>query len=132
MPRALWALVGGRPVVQVELHVPEGRTERRTLLADTGAGTIDSKFELVLTDEDCQLCGGQPFESIDLRGAYRGSHWVYLVHVRIPIIGQNRRFRAVGVETAPPGLDGIACFRFLSNFAFGNFGDRETFGIETL
>lgn len=131
MPRAVWSLVGGRPVVQIELHAPEGRTETRTLLADTGAGALRSKFELVLREEDCELCGGRPSQAVNLRGAYDGAHWVYLVHVRIPIIGQNLHVRAVGAKAAPPGLDGIACYRFLSNFTFENFGVREQFGIET-
>lgn len=73
----------------------------------------------------------RPSESINLRGAYEGSYRVYLIHVGIPEIGLDRHFRAVGVETAPPGLDGIACYRFLNDFTFGNFGAQEQFGIET-
>lgn len=130
MPRAVWPLADGRPVVQVELHTPEVRSAIRTLLADTGAGTIRSEFELILDEDDCLLCGGRPFQSVKLRGAYHGTFPVYLIHVRIPVLGQDRYFRAAGVRTLPPGLDGIACFRFLSRFTFGNFGSRDQFGIE--
>jgi hypothetical protein len=38
---------------------------------------------------------------------------------------------AVGVPTAPPGLDGIACFRFLNRFTYGNFGNPNEFGLGT-
>jgi hypothetical protein len=131
MPRALWALVGGRPVIDVELRSPEGLTATRTLLADTGAGTLRSGFELILTEKDCRTYGDRPSQSISLRGAYEGSYKVYVIHLSIPEIRLARHFRAVGVDAAPPGLDGIACYRFLSNFTFGNFGLREQFGVET-
>jgi len=132
MPRAIWALVGGRPVVQVELHTAEGRTATRTLLADTGAGTLRSGFELLLRDEDCRLCGSRQMQSVCLRGAYEGEYWAYMLYVRIPMLGQNRYVRTLGVENVPPGLDGIACFRFLSQYAFGNLDGPNSFGLERL
>lgn len=130
MPRAVWSLAGGRPVVQIELHIQEGRTATRTLLADTGTGTQRSKFELILKEEDCHLCGGRPFQAVNLRGAYDGEYLGYLIHVRIPSLGQNRHVRALGVTTPPPGLDGIACFRFLNQFTFGNLAGPESFVLE--
>jgi hypothetical protein len=39
--------------------------------------------------------------------------------------------RAVGVPNAPKGLDGIAGFRFLNRFTYGNFGNALEFGLET-
>lgn len=39
---------------------------------------------------------------------------------------------AVPANALPTGLDGIAAFRFLNRFAYGNFGAPEHFGLETL
>jgi hypothetical protein len=36
-----------------------------------------------------------------------------------------------GVPANPPGLEGIAGFRFLNRFTYGNFGNPAEFGIET-
>jgi hypothetical protein len=36
----------------------------------------------------------------------------------------------VGVPYPPPDFDGIACFRFLNRFTYGNFGDKNAFGLE--
>jgi hypothetical protein len=30
----------------------------------------------------------------------------------------------------PRPFDGIACFRFLNRFTYGNFGDPNQFGLE--
>lgn len=132
MPRAVWPLVAGRPVIQIELQTSGGGPATRTLLADTGAGTLQSEFELILEEDDCLLSGGRPFQPIQLRGAYSGSFPVYLIHVRIQTLDADYYLRAVGVESAPPSLDGIACFRFLSRFSYGNGGDPNQFGLEVL
>lgn len=130
MTRAVWPLQDGRPVIRLELHLPNGTSAARTLLADTGAGTARSEFELVLDEEDCLLSGAFPCDPIQLRGAYEGVYPVYLLCVRVPWMQEDQDVRAIGVERTPSGLDGIACFRFLNRFTFGNFGDREQFGIE--
>jgi hypothetical protein len=39
---------------------------------------------------------------------------------------------AVPDALLPPGLDGLAGFRFLNTFNYGNFGDPDQFCLETL
>ncbi|HEX3148361.1 MAG TPA: hypothetical protein VHR66_09780 [Gemmataceae bacterium] len=103
----------------------------RELLADSGAGTNRAGFELLLDQSDCQDCGGLPVKPIILGGAYSGTFPVYLIRVQIPALGFDRRVRAVGASRCPSGFEGIACFRFLSRFHYGNFADPEAFGLET-
>jgi hypothetical protein len=38
----------------------------------------------------------------------------------------------VGVSSVPRGFDGIACFKFLRRFSYGNFGNPDGFGLEPL
>ena len=59
MPRAQWALENGRPAIEVLLRVSAGRSVSRSLLADTGAGSLQSGFEVVLDERDCSSAGGQ-------------------------------------------------------------------------
>jgi hypothetical protein len=51
--------------------------------------------------------------------------------VQIPALGFDRAVRAVAVPRVPPGLGGVAGFRFLNRFTYGNFGDPGLFGLET-
>jgi hypothetical protein len=131
MPRAQWPLLHDRPTVEVILTiVPGGQQVVRNLLADTGAGTAQADFELILDEQDCLYCGGVPIQGIVLGGAYVGSYPVYIVEVSIPGLGFNRMVPAVGVPKVPAGFDGIACFRFLNRFGYGNFADPNQFGLE--
>jgi hypothetical protein len=107
-----------------------GQQVTRDLLADTGAGTTNAGFELLLEESDCLLCGGIPARPIVLGGAYMGSHPVYLVRVQVSGLAFDHHLRVVGVSAPPSGLDGIACFRFLNRFTYGNFGDPGQFGLE--
>jgi len=100
------------------------------LLADTGAGSQASSFQLILEEDDCLLCGGFPYPPVALGGAYVGSFPIYDLVVRVPALGFNQRLRVVGVPSALAGFDGIACFRFLNRFTYGNFGDPGQFGLE--
>jgi len=77
------------------------------------------------------LCGTSASYMISLGGAYTGSYPVYLIHMEIPLLGVAGAFRAVGLPTTPQGLDGIAGFRFLNRFTYGNFGSPNEFGLET-
>jgi hypothetical protein len=132
MPRVQWPFQGGRPVVPVALNLPVGgQSIFRNLLADTGAGEDNSGFELLLEEHDCLLCGGKLVQAVTLGGSYVGSFPVYRVRVQIPALGFDQFLRAVGVPTNPPKLGGIACFRFLNQFTYGNFGDSKQFGLET-
>ena len=50
---------------------------------------------------------------------------VALVSVLLALTSASGREMA-----APPGFEGIASFRFLDRFTFGNFGDPGQFGLE--
>ncbi len=131
MPRALWQLHLDQPTVEVNLTLAQGgQTIQRRLLADTGAGTARAGFELLLDEHDCLLAGGSPIQPVTLGGAYTGSFPVYLVRIELPLLGFAQFLPVVGVSQNPQGFDGIACFRFLNRFAYGNFGDPQQFGLE--
>jgi hypothetical protein len=131
MPRMLWPLRHGRPCVQVVLTLTSsGQPVPRNLLADTGAGSRTAPFHLILDEDDCILCGGNPLQPVQLGGAYAGSFPAYGISVRLPALGFDQNLRAVGVPSAPVGFDGIACFAFLDRFTYGNFGDPSQFGLE--
>ena len=131
MPRVQWPLQHGRPCLQVILALaPEGQPLPRTLLADSGAGSLLSGFELILEEDDCVLCGGVPGQSISLGGAYTGSFPIYELRVQLPALGFDQKIRVVGVPSAPAGFDGLACFSLLNRFSYGNFGDPSQFGLE--
>jgi hypothetical protein len=107
-----------------------GQDYPRTLLADTGAGSRTSVFELLLDEDDCLLCGGNPLQPVLLGRAYTGSFPTYGISVRLPALGFDQNLRVVGVPSVPAGFDGIACFAFLDRFTYGNFGDASQFGLE--
>lgn len=131
MSRAIWPLHQGRPAVQVSLTLAlSHQLLPRLLLADSGAGSMRSDFELILAEDDCLLCNGRAGQMIKLGGAYRGTFPVYLLPVQIPLLGVDQIVRAVGVPSPPAGFEGIACFRFLNRFAYSNFGDPGQFGLE--
>jgi hypothetical protein len=131
MPRVVWQLQHGRPAVEVTLTGPTGGHQvLRTLLADTGAGAMTSRFEILLRDTDCLQLRGIPLHTVVLGRAYKGRHRVYLIRAQIPALGFDRRVRAVAVASPPTGFDGNACLRFLNFFTYGNFGNRHEFGLE--
>jgi hypothetical protein len=73
MPHVQWPLRRGRPCVQIVLNLAQGGQPLvRSLLADTGAGSQVSSFELVLDENDCLLCGGIPDQPVTL---VRRVHW---------------------------------------------------------
>jgi hypothetical protein len=55
---------------------------------------------------------------------------VYLVEVRIPALKFRDFVPAAGVSRVPDCFEGIACFRFLNRFHYGNFADGTRFGLE--
>lgn len=133
MARVLWPHRNGRPCVVIELSpVLGGQPFSRTLLADTGAGSQSSVFDLILDEDDCLLCGGFQYLSVRLGGAYAGSFPLYDLPVQLPALGFAKNLRVVGVPSVPKGLDGIACFHFLNDkhgclgiiFSFGERGSR--------
>jgi len=131
MLRVQWPLRQGRPCVEVVLTLaPGGQPCPRTLLADSGAGSQTAKFEFILAEDDCLLCGGVALPGVTLSGAYLGAFPIYDLPVEVPALGFDQRLSAVGVPAVPAGFDGIACFRFLNRFTYGNFGDPSQFGLE--
>ena len=129
MPPVQWPLRRRRPHIEVRLPVAKGTRVRR-LVADTGAGSDKAPFELVLLERDCIGSGGILAGQVSLGGAYAGWFNVYSVSVRIPKLSFRANLEVVGVSKAPEGFDGIACFRFLNRFHYGNFGDPDRFGLE--
>ena len=130
MARVVWPLLRDQPRVEIVLSFAAGQDVVRHLLADTGAGTARAGFELILAESDCLKAGGRPAQSVSLSGAYVGSFAVYVLHVRIPNLGFAQPVRSVGVPGVPPGFSGLAAFRFLNRFTYGNFGDPGQFGLE--
>jgi len=131
MPRVSWPLLHGRPRVQLILPLPGGSQQlARDLLADTGAGLATSPFDFLLAQSDCLPLSGQPFSSVILGRAYTGRHPVYMIRVRLPGLGFDHYLRAVGVPSPPAGFGGVACFPFLNQFTYGNFGNATQFGLE--
>jgi hypothetical protein len=131
MARAQWSLVRGRPIVPVVLTLqPGSQRVKRNLLADTGARAAHGGFDVLLAQTDCRLCARKQLKPVVLGGAYAGLFPVYVVRVEIPELAFNHYIRAVGVPTVPAGLGGLACFRFLNRFSYGNFGNPAQFGLE--
>jgi len=132
MPRALWPLLQDRPAIQVILtQVQTGQPLARMLLADTGAGRANSRFDLILDEDDCVLAGGVIVSGVDLSGAYNGNFTRYMVRIRVPMLGFDRLLPVVAVPEVSNDLDGIACFAFLNRFTYSNFGNPTLFGLET-
>jgi hypothetical protein len=76
------------------------------------------------------MCGGIPAHPVTLGGAYLGSFPVYVVRLQIPTLSFDHYIRAAAVPACPAGFNGIAGFRFLNRFTYGNFGDPGQFGLE--
>jgi hypothetical protein len=131
MPATQWRIQNDRPVIEVRLPLPGGAQELiRRLVADTGAGTRQSVFQMILEESDCSHCGGIFMGNVQLGGAYRGSFPVYLVRVHIAQLDFDEPVPVVGVSQVPKGFDGIAAFRFLNRFHYGNYGKPDYFGLE--
>jgi len=131
MPSQFWRLSGGRPTIEVELT--DATTDEplaRLLLADTGAGDALAGFELILHEDDCERCSDGASHSASLGGAYSGLFPVYYLRVQIPAIGFDHIVPVVGMADTSNDFDGIACFRFLNRFTYGNFGNANGFGLE--
>ena len=132
MSHVSWPLLGERPVIQIVLTLAQSdQKTARSLLADTGAGKRNAPFELLLDEHDCLLAGGKSTHAVVLGGSYRGSFPLYVIRVEIPQINFADDLYVVGVPNPPKHLEGIAGFRFLNRFTYGNFGMAGEFGLET-
>jgi hypothetical protein len=132
MPAAQWVLQNDRPVIEITLSASGGREIVRKLIADTGAGSWQSVFQLILDENDCLHAGAILIDHVQLGGAYSGSFPVYLAEVRISRLKFDEPVPVVGVSQVPAGFDGIAGFRFLNRFLYGNFGSPGYFGLDAL
>jgi hypothetical protein len=132
MAAAQWLLQNDRPVIEVVLPGSGGEDLVRLLLADTGAGTRQSVFQLILDENDCLQSGAILVHHVQLGGAYSGMFPVYLVNVRIALLNFDEPLPVVGVSRVPPGFNGIAGFKFLNRFQYGNFGNPDYFGLDLL
>ena len=132
MAAARWAFQSDRPAIEVALRLPGGQDRACGLIADTGAGSRQSVFELILEEQTCIACGGILMGHVQLGGAYSGSFAVYLLNVQIAQLSFDQPVPAVGVPQAPQGFDGIAGLKFLRRFHYGNFGAPDQFGLDRL
>jgi hypothetical protein len=132
MPRVTWPLRHGCPSIRVVLTLAAGSQALSLfLLADTGAGSSTSQFELILEESDCLLCGGNSIATVSLGGAYTGRFPLYVLPVQIPELGFDVPVGVAGVPTNQKGFEGMAGFPFLNRFTFSNFGNPAEFGLET-
>jgi hypothetical protein len=132
MARAQWPLRHRRPIIEIVITLAQGGQKvTRCILADTGAGAMDDPFDIMLDEIDCLMCGGVPAHSIPLGGSYSGTYPVYVVPIEIPSLSFAEPLLVVGVTETPKGFDGIAAFRFLNRFTYGNFGDPAAFALES-
>ena len=132
MARAQWSLRNGRPIIEIVITLAQGGQKvTRSILADTGAGAVHDPFDILLDEVDCLMCGGKPVKSVSLGGSYKGTHPIYIVPVELPSLNFKDKLFVVGVADTPEGFDGIAGFRFLNRFTYGNFGDYGSFALET-
>jgi hypothetical protein len=132
MPAAQWLLHNDRPVIEIELSTSAGQDLIRILVADTGAGTRQEVFQLLLDEKDCLQCGAILIDHVQLDGAYSGVFPVYLLDVGVPLLHFDEPVPVIGASQVPPGFDGIACFMFLNRFHHGNFGNPDFFGLDPL
>ena len=127
----MWPLLRGKPRIEVVLfQAIDGCQTTRNLLADTGAGSNQALFDLILEESDCLTCEGNPTGLVQLGGAYSGAFPLYSLRVAIAQLRFDHNLRVVGVPSVPFGFDGIAGFRFLSGFTYGNFSLLTQFGLE--
>jgi hypothetical protein len=131
MPPIRWPLRHRRPTIAVTLPQAKGRRVRR-LIADTGAGTDRAAFELLLREVDCRAAGDPlVMGQVQLGGAYAGWFNVYSIEVRIAKLNFSAFVSVAGVPRVPDGFDGIASFKFLNRFHYGNLGDPDRFGLQS-
>jgi len=134
-PRQTWLLQNDLPVIEVLLLEPfTGSWESRILLADTGAGPRFSLFEIVLSHADIARFGQQELGEVSVSGALQGRMTVFSLQLQIPRLGVDLSVDALSAPSSSliGGLDGIAAFRFLNSFSYGNFGSPHEFGLEVL
>ena len=132
MPRVTWPLLNHRPSVRIDVVAVDGQSSTTfDLHADTGAGAASSAFDLILLESDCWSFGNPSGSFMHLTGAHAGGpYWLFHVRVQIPALSFATSLTAVGVPAVPDGFRGVAGFRLLNRFDYGNFGNPAQFGLE--
>ncbi len=133
VPRQSRPLVNSCPAIEVLLREPfTGATSSRILLADTGAGARFGPADLILSPRDIEPFAISQTGSAGTSGALQGQYPVFLMELEMPALGIFCSVRVLSVPATHffPGFDGIACFRFLNSFTYGNFGNPAEFGLE--
>src|SRR5262245_31662912 len=108
MPRAVWPLKHGRPRAEIVLVSTTGLLLPREVVADSGAGSIHSPFELILNNQDCLSCGADFIAMIQLRGAFAGTFPLYTLRVQVPPLSFDDVVEVVGAAMNITGFDGLA------------------------
>src|SRR5437899_12887146 len=117
MPRVTWPLWHGRPQIEIEVPVISGMGSKAfRLLADTGGGSMQSPFEVVLNRNDCLAFGGLAIKPVHLSGTLSGPHSVFSIRIGIPQLSFDRYLDVVGAHRVRTGLAGIAAFPLLNRF----------------
>ena len=112
----------------------DGSILTRTLLVDTGGGSALVPVDLVLSVADVSRCRSRLQSYVGSGGAIEGSFEVRSLQIAMPTLGLVRRVNVMVVPaiSLPDGLGGIACFRFLNAFNYGNGGNPAEFALETV
>jgi hypothetical protein len=89
-------------------------------------------MDLILSEADRRRFSVGSEGTLRLGGAFTGSFPTFWIPVSIPGAGFSSFCVAVAAPSLqlPRQLHGIACFRFLNQFTYGNFGDPDRFGLE--
>jgi hypothetical protein len=132
MPRVTWPLLNDRPSVRIDVVSIDGQSITTfDLHADTGAGAASSAFDLIMLESDCWSFGNPSGSFMSLTGAYAGGTcWLFHARVQISALSFTASLTAVGVPAVPDGFRGVAGFRLLNRFDYGNFGNPAQFGLE--
>src|SRR5215213_3159371 len=97
MPPVTLPLLHDRPSVRVVLTSAGGQPTAFDLLADSGAGSNSSPYELILRESDCWSYGAPAGFLVTLSGAFAGNYLLFRVIVRIPALGFVADLPVVGV-----------------------------------
>jgi hypothetical protein len=89
-------------------------------------------MDLVLTESDRRQFSAGQEGTLRLGSAFTARFLSFWVPISIPALGFRALCIAVAVPSSrfPVQLQGIACFRFLNRFTYGNFGETDQFGLE--
>lgn len=87
-----------------------------------------------MSESDARRFGRRIIGSSAVGGAILGQFPIWSVEIEIAALRLRRQVSALCVPglSLPHKAEGIAAFRFLNAFCYGNFGDASVFGLEAL